>query len=90
MTRPIVCHKDGTPNWNADHIQCFQKIWADLSRNKAKSKTEAMFFPPPGVSYEDADTSPILINTGADTGEIPFTPTLKLLGSTLANNGLIT
>ena len=57
-----------------------------VGRNKAKSKTEAMFFPPPGVCYEDADTSPILINTGVDTGEIPFTPTFKLLGSTLANN----
>ena len=45
-----------------------------------------MFFPAPGINYEDADTSPILINTGVDTGEIPFTPTFKLLGSTLANN----
>jgi hypothetical protein len=57
-----------------------------VGRNNSKSKTEAMFFPPPGVRYEDADTSPLLINTGEDTGEIPFSPTFKLLGSTLANN----
>ena len=65
----------------------FKRFWltCHVGRNKAKSKTEAMFFPPPGVCYEDADTSPILINTGVDTGEIPFTPTFKLLGSTLAN-----
>jgi hypothetical protein len=40
-----------------------------------------MFFPTPGVSYEGADTCPFLINTGVDTGEIPFTQTFKLLGS---------
>jgi hypothetical protein len=57
-----------------------------VGRNKSKSKTEAMFFPPPGVRYEDADTSPILIDIGEDTGEIPFTPVFKLLGSTLACN----
>ena len=57
-----------------------------VGRNNAKSKTEAMYFPPPGARYEDADTSPILINTGDDIGEIPFTSTFKLLGSTLANN----
>ena len=39
-----------------------------------------------GVSFEGADTSPLLINTREDTGEIPFSPTFKLLGSTLANN----
>jgi hypothetical protein len=54
-----------------------------VGRNKSKSKTEAIFFPPPGVRYEDADTSPILIDTGEDTGEIPV---FKLLGSTLACN----
>ncbi len=57
-----------------------------VGRNKSKSKTEAMFSPPPGVRYEDADTSPILIDTGEDTGEIPSTPVFKLLGSTLACN----
>jgi hypothetical protein len=57
-----------------------------VGRNNAKSKTEAMYFPPPGVRYEDADTSPLLIDTGEDTGEISFTPTFKLLGSTLAKN----
>ena len=56
-----------------------------VRRNKAKSKTEAMFFPAPEVSNEGADTNPILINTGVDTGEIPFTTTFKL-GGTLANN----
>ena len=39
-----------------------------------KEKSGAMLF------------SPILINTGDDIGEIPFTSTFKLLGSTLANN----
>jgi hypothetical protein len=48
-----------------------------VGRNKSKSKTEAMFSPPPGVRYEDADTSPILIDTGEDTGEIPFTSVLS-------------
>ncbi len=40
-----------------------------------------MFFPPPGVRYEDADLSPIAV----DSGEITFTKTFKLLarGSTL-------
>ena len=57
-----------------------------VGRNQAKLKTEAMFFPAPRVSYEDEDTSPILNDTGVDTGEIPFVPTFKLLGSTLANN----
>ena len=57
-----------------------------VGRNNAKSKTEAMYFPPPGVRYEDADTSPLLIDTGEDTGKISFTPTFKLLGSTLAKN----
>ena len=45
-----------------------------VGRNKSKSKTDsAIFFPPPGVRYENVDTSPVLINTGEDTGEIPFT-----------------
>ena len=51
-----------------------------------KSKTEAMYFPPPGTTYKDADTSPLLINTGDDIGKIPFNRTFKLLGSTLADN----
>jgi hypothetical protein len=44
-------------------------------RNGGKSKTEAMFFPPPGVKYEDADLSPIAVHDG----EITFTKTFKLL-----------
>jgi hypothetical protein len=45
-----------------------------VGRNKSKSKTDsAIFFPTPGVRYENVDTSPVLINTGEDTGEIPFT-----------------
>jgi hypothetical protein len=53
--------------------------------NNAESKTEAMPPPPtPVARYEDADNSPIPINTEEDTGEIPFTSTFKLLGSMLA------
>jgi hypothetical protein len=51
-----------------------------VGRNGGKSKTEAMFFPPPGVKYEDADLSPIAVHDG----EITFTKTFKLLGSMLA------
>jgi hypothetical protein len=51
-----------------------------VGRNSGKLKTEAMFFPPPGVKYEDADLSPIAV----DYGEITFTKIFKLLGSTLA------
>jgi hypothetical protein len=39
-----------------------------------------VFFPPPGVKYEDADLSPIAV----DDGEITFTKIFKLLGSVLA------
>ena len=57
-----------------------------VGHNGGKSKTEAVYFPPPGTLYKDADTSPLLINTGVDIGEIPFNHTFKLLGSTLADN----
>ena len=45
-----------------------------------KSKTKAMFFPLPGVKYEDAYLGPIAV----DNGEITLTKTFKLLVSTLA------
>jgi hypothetical protein len=53
-----------------------------LGRNggKSKTRTEAMFFPPPGVKYEDADLSPIAV----DDSEITFTKTFILQGSMLA------
>ena len=41
-----------------------------------------MYFPAPGLKYEDADTSPLLV----DGGEVPFTEKFKLLGSLLAYN----
>ena len=53
-----------------------------VGRNGSKSKTEAMYFPAPGLKYEDADTSPLLV----DGGEVPFTVKFKLLGSILAHN----
>ena len=53
-----------------------------VGRNGSKSKTEAMYFPAPGLRYEDADTSPLLV----DGGEVPFTLKFKLLGSLLAYN----
>ena len=34
-----------------------------VGRNGSRSKTEAMFFPPPGVKYEDTDLSPIAVDT---------------------------
>jgi hypothetical protein len=51
-----------------------------VGRTSGKSKTKDMFFPPPGVKYEDPDLSPIAL----DNGEITFTKTFKLLGCTLA------
>ncbi len=51
-----------------------------MGRNGGKSKTEAIFFPPPGVKYEDADLSQIAVHDGT----ITFTKTYKLLGSMLA------
>jgi hypothetical protein len=51
-----------------------------VGRNEGKSKIEAMFFPPPGVKYKDADLSPIAV----DDGEITYTKTFKLLGFMLA------
>jgi hypothetical protein len=47
-----------------------------------KSKTDAMYIPAPGLRYEDADTSLLLV----DGGEVPFTLKFKLLGSLLAHN----
>ena len=40
-----------------------------VGQNGSKSKTEAMYFPAPGLKYEDADTSPLLV----DGSEVPFT-----------------
>ena len=51
-----------------------------MGRNGGKSKTEPMFFPPPGSKCEDADLSPIAVGHG----EITFTKTFKSLGSMLA------
>jgi hypothetical protein len=56
-----------------------------VGRNGSKSKTEAMYFPAPGLRYEDADTSPLLVD-GDDSGEVPFILKFKLLGSLLAYN----
>ena len=53
-----------------------------IGRNSSKSKTEAMYFPAPGLKYEDADTSPLQI----DGGEVPFTLKFKLLGCIIAYN----
>jgi hypothetical protein len=41
-----------------------------------------MYVPASGLRYEDADTSPLLV----DCGKVPFTLTFKLLGSLLAYN----
>ena len=41
-----------------------------------------MYLPAPGLTYEDADTSPLLV----DGCEVPFTEKFKLLGSLLAYN----
>ena len=35
-----------------------------VGRNGSKSKTEAMYFPAPGLKYEDADTSPLQMDGG--------------------------
>jgi hypothetical protein len=53
-----------------------------VGRNGSKSKTEAKYFPVLGLRYEDADTSPLLV----DGGEVLFTLNFKLLGSLLAYN----
>jgi hypothetical protein len=53
-----------------------------VGRNGSKSKTEAMYFPAPGLRYEDADAGPLLV----DCGEVHFTFKFKLLGSLLAYN----
>jgi hypothetical protein len=41
-----------------------------------------MCFPAPGLRYEDADTNLLLV----DSGKVPFTLKIKLLGSLLAYN----
>ena len=65
----------------ADDFRTLQAVSAYLScRKERKSKTEATFFPPPGVKYEDAYLGPIAV----DNGEITLTKTFKLLVSTLA------
>ena len=55
------------------------RLTCRVGRN-GKFKTEAMFFPPPGVKYEDAYLGPIAV----DNCEITLTKTFKLLVSTLA------
>ena len=52
-----------------------------VGRNGSKSKTESMYFPAPGLKYEDADTSPLL--TAAKCLSLKK---FKLLGSLLAYN----
>ena len=49
-------------------------------RGNAASKTEAMYFPPPRVAYEAADTSRFYID---GTGFIDFCEKFKYLGSML-------
>ena len=53
-----------------------------VGRNGAASKTEAMFFPGAGHSYEDGDTSPMEV----DGGTVTFTKSFVYLGSTLASS----
>ena len=55
-----------------------------VSRDSAKSKSEAMYFPlaPPCLKYKDTDTCSLQI----DEGEVPFTQKFKLQGSMLAYN----
>jgi hypothetical protein len=69
-------------NLIANHFTVFKlfALTCHVGRNGGKSKTEAIFFPPPGVKYEDADLSPMAV----DDGELSFTKTFKLLGSMLA------
>ena len=53
-----------------------------VGRGAAKSKTEAMYFPPPRTSYQDANTLPLEI----DGGVVTFTQSFKYLGSLLSSN----
>ncbi len=47
-----------------------------------KSKTEAVYFPPPRSSYEDAKTLPLEF----DVGVVTFTHSYKYLGSLATSN----
>ena len=51
-----------------------------LGRGNAASKTEAIYFPPPRMAYEAADTSRFYID---GTGFIDFCENFKYLGSML-------
>ena len=51
-----------------------------VGRGNAASKTEAMYFPPPRMAYEAANTSRFYID---DTGFIDFCEKFKYLGSML-------
>ena len=53
-----------------------------VGRSGSKSKTEAMYFPPPRSSYEDANTLPLEVDGGAVT----FTQAFKYLGSLVTSN----
>ena len=53
-----------------------------VGRDGSKSKTEAMYFPPPGACYEDADTSPVVVGGG----EVTFTTSFKYLGCLISSN----
>lgn len=53
-----------------------------VGRGGAKSKTEAMYFPPPQQLYQDANTLPLEI----DGGCVTFTQSFKYLGSVLTSD----
>ena len=53
-----------------------------VGRSGSKSKTEAMYFPPPRSSYEDANTLPLEV----DGGVVTFTQAFKYLGSLVTSN----
>ena len=53
-----------------------------VGRAGSKSKTEAMYFPPPRSSYEDANTLPLEV----DGGLVTFTRAFKYLGSIISSN----
>jgi hypothetical protein len=53
-----------------------------IGRGGLKSKTEAMFFPPPRCLYEDANTLPLEV----DGGLVTFTRAFKYLGSLVTSN----
>jgi len=53
-----------------------------VGRDGAKSKTEAMYFPPAQSPYQDANTLPLDV----DGGIVTFTQTFKYLGSLLTSD----